>query len=135
MKSVCPVLIHGFSKAEHAAVIKARRSSSGVTSRRASVITLSEAGYTVPKIAQAVGLRAGWVRKFLHAANQEGVAPMLHPTGRRTGRRRRFGEQVALGLERISPAAVWQRLLGRTGRAHMDTCLWLHLGRSAISEP
>lgn len=93
--------VRPLTKAEHAAVVKARRSSNGVTSRRAGVITLSEAGYRVPKIAQALGLSPGWVRKLIHAVNQEGVAPVLHPTGRRTGRRRRFGEQVALGLERL----------------------------------
>lgn len=89
------------TEAEHAAVVKARRSSNGVTSRRASVIALSEAGQKIPKIAEAVGLSVGWVRELVHAVNREGIESVLYPKGRRTGRPKQLGEEVARGLEEL----------------------------------
>jgi len=93
--------VRPLTAAEHAAVVKARRSSNGVTSRRANVIALSEAGEKIPKIAEAVGLSVGWVRGLVHAVNREGVEPVLYPRGRRTGRPKEFDEEVARGLEEL----------------------------------
>jgi len=91
--------VRPLTKAEHAALVKARRSSNGTTSRRAIVLALSEAGSKVPEIAQTVGLSQGWVRKLIHTANREGIASVLRPPRKCMGRPRRFGEQVAVALE------------------------------------